>query len=119
MRLVLDTNAVLYVLGGRLAEPLPEDEYFVSVITEMELLSYPSLSDDAERGIRELLSRLTIIGMTEPVKDIAVKLRGEHNLKLPDAVIATAMVFGANLVTNDLRLYQVPGLTCRPVTLTV
>lgn len=119
LRLVLDTNAVLYLLGGRLAEPLPEAEYFVSVIMEMELLSYPSLDAEAERGIRELLSRLMVIGITEPVKETAVRLRRKHNLRLPDAVIAaTAMSLAADLVTNDRRLCQVPGLSCRQAALT-
>ncbi len=43
MNIVLDTNAVLYFLGGRLAEPLPQANFYVSVITEIELLSYPLL----------------------------------------------------------------------------
>lgn len=42
--ILLDTNVVLYFLGGRLMNPLPSGQYFVSVITEIELLSYPSLS---------------------------------------------------------------------------
>jgi len=39
---LLDTNIALYLLGGRLEAPLPSGEYGVSVITEMELLSWPS-----------------------------------------------------------------------------
>ena len=35
---LLDTNVALYLLGGRLAEPLPGGNYGVSVVTEMELL---------------------------------------------------------------------------------
>ncbi len=52
MRRVLDTNVALYLLGGRLAEHLPEGEYSISVITEMELLSYPDLD---EADVREAL----------------------------------------------------------------
>ncbi|WP_238360797.1 hypothetical protein [Iningainema tapete] len=36
--ILLDTNVVLYLLGGRLAKPLPSGQYVVSVITEIELL---------------------------------------------------------------------------------
>jgi hypothetical protein len=36
---LLDTNVALYLLGGRLAAPLPTGNYGVSVITEMELLA--------------------------------------------------------------------------------
>lgn len=34
MKIVLDTNAVLYFLGGRLTEPLPDGDFYISVITE-------------------------------------------------------------------------------------
>jgi len=52
MSIVLDTNAVLYFLAGRLAEPLPQANFFVSVITEIELLSYPLLKMEDEAEIR-------------------------------------------------------------------
>lgn len=42
--IVLDTNIALYYLGGRLTTPLPSGLYHASIITEMELLSYPNLS---------------------------------------------------------------------------
>ncbi len=43
LKRVLDTNAILYLLGGKLAGTLPVGEYFISLISEMELLSYPLL----------------------------------------------------------------------------
>lgn len=53
MKRLLDTNAILYHLGGQLAEPLPPSEYAVSVITEMELFSFASRDRTAEAQIRE------------------------------------------------------------------
>ncbi|MDM8560282.1 hypothetical protein [Candidatus Parabeggiatoa sp. HSG14] len=58
---LLDTNIILYLLGGRLAEPLPEGNYYVSVITEMELLSYSDLDKQTEQKIRDFLAQLTLI----------------------------------------------------------
>lgn len=55
MRYVLDTNVALYLLGGRLLNPLPSGEYYLSVISEMEMLSYPSLTKPEELKIRQLL----------------------------------------------------------------
>jgi len=46
VNIVLDTNAVLYFLAGRLAQALPQADFYVSVITEMELLSYPLLKSE-------------------------------------------------------------------------
>ena len=40
-RYILDTNVVLYILGGRLKpEDIPEGSYSISFITELELLCY-------------------------------------------------------------------------------
>ena len=43
IRAVLDTNAVIYLQKGLLTENLPTGEYFISVISEMELLSFGGL----------------------------------------------------------------------------
>jgi len=111
---LLDTNVALYLLGGRLAEPLPVGNYGVSVITEMELLSWPSLTSEEERKVREFLGQVVICELTPSIRARAVQLRKEQRLKLPDAIIcATAMEFGFELWTNDTTIAKVPGLTCR------
>lgn len=46
MNQLLDTNVILYYLAGRLKSPIPSKRSFVSVITEMELYSYPNLEYD-------------------------------------------------------------------------
>ena len=61
---LLDTNVALYLLGGRLAEPLPTGSYGVSVITEMELLAWPSLTVEEEKRVREFLGQLVICELT-------------------------------------------------------
>ena len=35
-RYMLDTNAIIYMLNGRLASLLPDGHYSVSIITEIE-----------------------------------------------------------------------------------
>ncbi len=111
MKRLLDTNAVLYLLGGRLAEALPAGEYFVSVISEMELLSWPLLSSGDEARIRDFLAAVKILGLESNVRDRAVEVRKRYGLKLPDAIIAaTALVSDADLVTNDRKMARVPGL---------
>jgi predicted nucleic acid-binding protein len=56
--LVLDTNIALYHLGNLLVQPLPSGGYFISVITEMELLSYPGLTEVEAKRIKGFLSEL-------------------------------------------------------------
>ena len=118
MNRVLDTNVVLYLLGGRLAAPLDPGEYHVSVITEMELLSYPGLSKEAENQIRSFLSTVSLVELTPAVKGAAIRARRQHALKLPDAIVlATAQVLGAELLTNDLHLLRIPGIHARSLPL--
>jgi predicted nucleic acid-binding protein len=115
---VLDTNAILYFLGGKVAQPLAPVRYFVSVISEMELLSYPSLDDAALVQIHGFLSDVTVVELTAEIRELAIGLRRKHALKLPDAIIAaTALSLEAELVTNDTKLLRVPGLTCQPLEL--
>lgn len=111
---VLDTNIVLYLLGGRLAQPLPAGAYAVSVITEMELLSYPGLKAAEEAAIGEFLAGVTLVELDAPVRAIAVALRRAQRLKLPDAVVAASAVsLGVELLTNDEKLAKAPGVRCR------
>jgi hypothetical protein len=115
---VLDTNAILYLLGGQMAQPLAPERYFVSVISEMELLSYPSLDDAALVQIHSLLSEVTVVELTVEIRELAIGLRRKHALKLPDAIIAaTALSLEAQLIANDTKLLRVPGLTCQSLEL--
>jgi len=111
LRRLLDTNVVLYHLGGRLVEPLGPAEYFVSVITELELLSYPGIDTESEGRIRAFLLDVTILPLDSAVCERTISLRRVHHLKLPDAVIAaTAQAAGAELITNDATLLKLPGV---------
>ena len=75
LKTVLDTNAILYLLGGKLAQTLPAGQYFISIISEMELLSYPFLDESAQAKIEGFLSEVTVIGLTEEVKTTAIRRR--------------------------------------------
>jgi len=114
--IVLDTNIALYYLGGRLTVPLPNGSYHASIITEMELLSYPNLSPAEEQQIQHFLGQLLIIGMDESIKRMAIALRKQYRLKLPDAMIAaTAQSLNALLLTNDLKLPTIATLQTQPL----
>ena len=110
-RTLLDTNAILYFLGGRLIEPLPRGSHLTSVISEIELLSYPSLSSKEEKQVRDFLSKIGIIGLDAEIKETAITFRRQYRLKVPDAIIAaSAKVLHATLLTNDSPLLKLPDL---------
>nr|WP_275974289.1 type II toxin-antitoxin system VapC family toxin [Argonema galeatum] len=113
---MLDTNIVLYFLGGRLFDPLPAGEYFLSVITEIELLYYPSISVDEETQIRNFLTKITVVAIEANIKELTIGLRKKYRLRLPDAIIAaTAQSLNATLLTNDVTLAKLTEITTQSV----
>jgi predicted nucleic acid-binding protein len=116
-RFVLDTNIILYFLGGRLVDSFPAGAYAISVISELELLAYPGLVSSEEQRIRDFLADVPITDLTQSVKHHAVNLRKRFGMKLPDAIVAaTALALEATLLTNDQRLLalsDVPTQTLR------
>lgn len=118
MSFVLDTNVVLYHLSNRLAEDLPDGPLCISIITEMELLSFPGLSEEEEEEVQRLLKSINIIDLSEPIKNEAIQLRRAFKLKLPDAIIlATAKNLSAPLITNDVELSKVEGIEVKTINL--
>ena len=56
---LLDTNAIIYAIDHKLK--LPANHYAVSVITEMELLSWTSLTGEDEATLKSVLMKLAVI----------------------------------------------------------
>ena len=112
-RFLLDTNAILYILGGdeALSTLLYNERLYISVITEMELLSYKNITAREKQQIKNFLSDFEIINITEAVKDRTIEIKKNSHLKLPDSIIAaTAMVLEISLVTSDKQFRSVTDL---------
>ena len=109
-KIILDTNIVLYLLGGKLdPDTLPEGEFHISFITEMESLCYEMPAGEEER-IREFLKSIEIIELNTAIKLKAIDIRKMYRVKLPDAIIcATAYDLQGVLVTADEQLKKVGG----------
>lgn len=118
MKALLDTNAVIYLQKGLLAEALPVGEYLISIITEMELLSFSGLDESQQAWLQRFIDELEVVGIDDEVKALAIDLRRQHRLRLPDAIIAaSAIARDAILFSNDLGLKGIPNLQLRNLTL--
>lgn len=109
-KIVLDTNIIMYLLDGdeTVSSMLQDTEAYVSFITELELLSYHRLTESERIAIENLLSQCIIIDINKEVKELTIKLRATHRLKLPDAmVVATAQYLNLPLLTADKDLEKV------------
>jgi len=112
-KFLLDTNAVLYVLNGdeTLADFLFEKELYISVISEMELLSYKNITDKEKNQIEHFLNDFLIININEKIKSNTIEVKKSSNMKLPDSIIAaTAISLKLPLVTSDKHFKNVKNL---------
>lgn len=109
MNYLLDTNALIHLQKQKLAKGLPVGSYAYSVISEIELLSWPHMLPEHEQVWRGLLAPLYRVDLSAAVRETAIRLRRERRLKLPDAVVAaSALTLDATLLTNDQQLLSLP-----------
>lgn len=109
MNFLLDTNALIHLQSGKLAHGLPAGAYAYSVISEIEVLSWPQMQTKHEVVWRGLLASLRRVELDTAVRETAIKLRRERRLRLPDALIAaSALTLDASLLTNDQQLLALP-----------
>jgi hypothetical protein len=118
MKVLLDSNVVIYILTGKSVLDEPADEYYISTITEIEVFSYPDLSSSEEESLRAFLGQVNVVQLSAEVKTEAIRLRKRFRLRIPDAIIAgSALVIGAELWTNDAKLLKIPNLQAHPLPL--
>jgi predicted nucleic acid-binding protein len=120
----LDTNAIIYYLDEEptvvpLLEPILGQEMaiFVSVVTELELLSHPGLTEEDMAAIQQLLTSVVIFPLESRLAQWAGALRRQYHLKTPDSVVAaTALLTHTTLVTRNIRDFQgIEGLSLLPI----
>ncbi|MDR2630193.1 MAG: type II toxin-antitoxin system VapC family toxin [Spirochaetaceae bacterium] len=117
-RILLDSNTVMYLFNSVIPlesfkQAFNGAEQMVSIITELELLSFPRLSEEQETDIRRFLTKRAIIPLTDKIKEKTIEFRRRTNRKLPDSIIAaTSIVCEAVLITGDKDLLKLsfPGL---------
>ncbi|WP_293353419.1 MULTISPECIES: type II toxin-antitoxin system VapC family toxin [unclassified Microcoleus] len=117
-RYVLDTNAIVALLQGniQLVELLKDADWIgVSVISQIEFLVFPGLTQDDRQIFEQFLQRVEVLGlgaMDAILIEKIIEIRQQHRLKLPDAVIAAmAIQNSATLVTADREFGKVTSLT--------
>ncbi len=105
---VFDTNALVY--ASQLGISITSKRHHISIISELELLSFAQLSLEDEAHLHQVLAQFNIHTITQHVKLDTIKLRKTKNLKLPDSIIlATAQVLDCPLITNDKQILKVAG----------
>ena len=113
-RFILDTNAIIFLLKGNqvLLDAIKRAEWVgISVISKIEFLAFPRLSESDSRLFEKFLERVDIINLADGNKELLsniIKIRKSNKIKLPDAiVISTAVTNNSILITADKQLKRV------------
>jgi len=107
-----DTNFLIAVHEGKeFTKAFLEQTVAVSIITEIELMGFPKITEGEKRKLTSLLRSCEVIGLNPEVKDLAITLRQKQRVKVPDAIIAaTSLFLGVPLVTSDTDFRNIKGI---------
>lgn len=109
----IDTNIILYLLNGddTIAELLRSKDIYVSVISELELLSYQGIKQRETTIIEDFLSHCIIVDLNPGIKKNTITLKRKHRIKLPDAIIAaSAQYVNIPLLSADKGFDKIEGI---------
>ncbi len=110
---LLDTNAFLQLTSSlSLLNAIKEGtEFFISVISELELLSFGKITSEEELLIKNLMKRTSIFDLDEKIKNKSIEIRRKYKIKLPDAIIdATSITNSLPIITYDKTFSKIEEL---------
>ena len=73
--LLIDSNIILYLLNGdeTLIPILEEKELYISFITQLEVLSYPGISNIEVKRVQDFINECVIVEMSPYIKEYTIK----------------------------------------------
>jgi predicted nucleic acid-binding protein len=102
--LLVDTNIIVYLLNGdtTLSAFLQGRTVYISFVTQLELLSYASITEEEEKRINDFLEDCIVIDINQSIKKEVIDLKRKYKVKLPDSIImASALYLGLPILTSD------------------
>ena len=104
--MLLDSNILIYFSkpGGEfLARWVGDPAAAASIVSQIEALGFPELTQRESEAIEQALQSLPAYPVTDAIAKQAIALRRQRRMKLGDAIIAaTALAIGAELVTRNV-----------------
>ncbi|WP_183980102.1 type II toxin-antitoxin system VapC family toxin [Runella defluvii] len=115
---LIDNNTISSFFSALLSETamafiasVIDETPILSVITEIEALSWISHDKTKEQTIKEFVADATILALSPEIVAECVRLRRSRKIKTPDAIIAaTALVHDLTLISNDKGFENIPRL---------
>jgi hypothetical protein len=107
-----DTNVLLYVIAGNPGvREYIHNEFYISEITEIELLGNKGITELQFKYRSTIIQNCTIVSISENIKQLAIQLKQNYTLKIPDAIIAaTSIYLNFPLLTADKDFKKIKEL---------
>ena len=115
---LIDNNAISHFLSGlfstkgmEFVSNVIDQTPIISVITEIEALSWVNPDKNKEQILKSFVQDATILELSSSVVAQCVTIRRSRKIKTPDAIIAaTAIVYNLTLITSDSDFFNIPNL---------
>jgi predicted nucleic acid-binding protein len=108
VKVLFDTNVLIDYLNGIVEakdELTQHTDSAISVITWMEVLV--GATPTTETTLKAFLSQFHLLPIDHAVSETSVRLRQQHKIKLPDAIIwATSITDNRILVTRNTKDFK-------------
>lgn len=115
---LVDNNIISNYFSGNFSKKamifiaeIIDDTPNISVITQIEALSWISIDKNKETIIKEFINDSNILNLTSDIVSETIKIRRSKKIKTPDAIIAaTAISNNLILITNDSDFNKIQNL---------
>jgi predicted nucleic acid-binding protein len=112
--LVADTSLIINLFNGHPAalDVLDNKSIWTSGIVEIETLASSKLSLKERALVKDFFSKIYVVDLIKPIKELAIEVRIEKQFKISDAIIlATAMYLNMPLYTYDKDFIKMKSKT--------
>lgn len=115
---LLDNNAISSFINNQLSEngmifmsQVIDKVPIISVITEIEALSWINEDKSKEKLIKSFIKDSIVISLSPEIVSQCVKIRRSKKIKTPDAILAaTAIIYDFTLISNDFVFKSIKSL---------
>lgn len=113
IKVLADTNIFINLSEGKGdVEPhLVNKDVFISIVTEIELLGWHKISENEKIFFKALIEDCSLVELIPQIKDLTIRIKQQHRIKLPDAIVAaTAIFLDIPLLTFDAGFAKITEL---------